>query len=424
MQNPKIKQRKVVVFKFGGASIKDASSIINVSSIIKKFPEYALLIVVSALGKTTNVLEQILKARIDENEIWKNLLKELEHSHLKIVSELNLDKNLLSSLFNELESNLQKAEKKHFDFHYDQIIIYGEMLSTTIVSSYLQKINFPIKLIDARDIIKTDNNYRDVNIQLHFTQKNVHDVIKPILKGEESIVTQGFIGSNSEGFSTTLGREGSDYSAAILAHCLHASYLMIWKDVDGVMNADPKQFADAEKIPKLSYLEAIEMAFYGAKIIHPKTIKPLENTGIPLVVRSFENLDDYGTKISKFETEIIYPPIKVLKQNQVLLSIQTRDFSFISEKHLQHIFKTFSDFRIHQNIMQNGAISYSCCVDDNSRLEEALKILRKEFKILTNDNLQLLTIRHYNEKTLEELTQGKQILLEQKSRQTIQFVLK
>ena len=411
------------VFKFGGASIKDAKAIKNVGSIIQKFSANQLIVVLSALGKTTNLLEQILHAKIADNPIWKRILSELKQSHYNILEQLALDETLLDNHFYELEKQFEKADKEQYDFYYDQTVSYGEMLSSSIMAAYLEKINLPIELLDARKIINTDDHYRDANVQLHLTQKNIHDAVKSRLNKKQIVLTQGFIGGTKNGFTTTLGREGSDYTAAIISHCIHAANMTIWKDVEGVMNADPKQFADAQIIKQLSYYEAIEMTYFGAKVIHPKTIKPLQNLNIPLIVRSFENTENIGTTISSTHLNIDYPPLIVLKENQSLISIQTRDFSFISEKHLQHIFTVFADFRVHQNLMQNGAISFSCCIDNNSRLEEGFVKLRKEFKILVNENLQLLTIRHYNDSIIQQLTEGKTILLEQKSRNTIQLVL-
>ena len=376
------------------------------------------------MGKTTNLLEQILNEKIANNQIWKRILTELKQSHFNILEQLSIDETILDYLFYELEKQFEIATNDNFDFHYDQTISYGELLSTTIVTAYLQKIDLPVQWLDARKIIATDDHYRDANIQLHLIQKNTHDLIKPVLKNKQIVLTQGFIGSTKNGTTTTLGREGSDYTAAIISYCMHAGNMTIWKDVDGVMNADPKQFAEAEMIKELSYYEAIEMSYFGAKIIHPKTIKPLQNLNIPLVVRSFDNMTNTGTKICSTHLHINYPPLIVLKENQTLLSIQTKDFSFISEKHLQHIFAVFADCRLHQNLMQNGAISFSCCVDSNNRIQEGLKKLRNDFRILENENLQLLTIRHYSDEIINQLTQGKKIMLEQKTRNTIQLVLK
>ncbi len=411
------------VFKFGGASVKDAASIKNVANIIQHHASRPLLVVVSALGKTTNALENMLQAKI-KNEDWKPFLIDLQQHHATILQQLNLPTNLLESLFIELEKKIEVVGKLQYDFHYDQIVSFGEMLSTSIVATYLNQRNNNTVLLDARTLIATDNNYRDVNILWKETEKQVTENVLPQLQNNKIVLTQGFIGSTKDGFSTTLGREGSDYSASIFSYCLDAELMTIWKDVNGVMNADPKQFSDAEVIPQLSYYEAIEMTFYGAKVIHPKTIKPLQNKHIQLMVRSFIDSKTEGTKIFETNLHISYPPVKVWKENQVLVSIQTRDFSFIGEKHLQKIFEVLATFRISMNVMQNGAISFSCCVDSNPRLEAALDVLHQEFKILTNENLHLATIRHYDEKTIADLTKGKEILVEQKSRHTIQFVLK
>lgn len=414
----------IQVFKFGGASVQDANSIKNVSEIISKNSSKPLLVVVSALGKTTNALEKICQFWYKkETKNALDLFQNLKDNHLKIVNELSLDKNILDELFEKFARNLNTSLSSTFDFHYDQFISFGEMFSTKIVSEFLIKANLNVVLIDAKTLIKTDSNYRDVNILWNETEQNINKYLLPILNENTIVITQGFIGSTKENFSTTLGREGSDYSASIFSYCLNAELMSIWKDVPGVMNADPKQFHDAVIIPELSYYESIEMTFYGAKVIHPKTIKPIQNKKIPLHVRSFINSDKNGTLISETEKFIPYPPIKVLKENQILLSIQTRDFSFIGEKHLQKIFEVFASSRIRMNLMQNGAISFSCCVDANDRIHEVVDALHFEFKVLLNEGLELFTIRHYNDSIISEIIGEKKILLEQKSRHTIQFVL-
>jgi aspartate kinase len=415
----------IQVFKFGGASVQDAASIKNVATIISNNSSKSLLVVISALGKTTNAIEKICQFwyKKDFNSA-RNLFQSLKENHLKIVNDLSLDKNSLNELFNKFESKLTEPITSNYDFHYDQFVSFGETFSTKIVNDYLIQQNLDSILIDAKTLIKTDSNYRDVNILWSETEQNVNTILLPLLDKNKIVITQGFIGSTKENNSTTLGREGSDYSASIFSYCLNAESMSIWKDVPGVMNADPKQFTDAVIIPELSYYESIEMTFYGAKVIHPKTIKPIQNKKIPLHVRSFINPENDGTVISETEKFIPYPSIKVLKENQILMSIQTRDFSFIGEKHLQKIFEVFANYRIRMNLMQNGAISFSCCVDANDRINEVVDALHFEFKILLNENLELATIRHYDDKSIKELTDGKQILVEQKSRQTIQFVLK
>jgi aspartate kinase len=415
----------IQVFKFGGASVQDANSIKNVSHIISKHSSKPLLVVVSALGKTTNAIEKITQHWFKKDTATAiSLLHQLKQTHLQIIKDLELDETIVDDLCKQLEDKLNQSPFTIYDFYYDQMVSFGELLSTTIVAAYLQKCSINAHWTDARTLIKTDANYRDVNILWTETEKNVTHNLLPLLNENKIIITQGFIGSTKENFSTTLGREGSDYSASIFSYCLNAESMSIWKDVPGVMNADPKQFADAEIISELSYYESIEMTFYGAKVIHPKTIKPIQNKKIPLHVRSFIDSDKMGTTIFETDKFIPYPAIKVLKENQVLMSIQTRDFSFIGEKHLQKIFEVFATYRIRMNVMQNGAISFSCCVDANDRINEVVDALHFEFKVLLNEGLELATIRHYNDSTIAELTNGKEILVEQKSRHTIQFVLK
>jgi aspartate kinase len=300
----------------------------------------------------------------------------------------------------------------------------GELLSSKLLECFLVKNNINCILLDARNVIKTDDNYSDVAILWDETSNKINEFVLSQTENNKIILTQGFIGSTMQGNTTTLGREGSDYSASIFSFCLNAKKITIWKDVDGVMNADPKQFQHTVLIPKISYREAIEMTYYGAKVIHPKTIKPLQNKSIPLHVKSFLAPHNQGSIVCDFSEYISYPPVSVLKNNQTLISIQTRDFSFISEKHLQKIFENFAIHRIKINMMQNGAISFSCCVDWSTQLNTAITDLQFSFKVLINSNLQLITIRHYNEQTIHELTYDKEILLEQKTRQTIQFVLK
>ncbi|MEY2829023.1 MAG: hypothetical protein RIQ33_881 [Bacteroidota bacterium] len=415
----------IQVFKFGGASIKDANGIKNVASIILNYVSNPLLVVVSALGKTTNTLEKLTNAYCKNNKIVASeIFEEIKNNHIQILQTLDIEKSVLDALFSALKNQLTQPPHNNYDFNYDQIVSYGELFSTTIVSNYLSKIAVENVWMDARNLIKTDANYCDVNILWPQTEQAISTILHPQLKPYNVIITQGFIGSTNENNSTTLGREGSDYSASIFSYCLQANSLTIWKDVPGVMNADPKQFNNAEIISELSYHEAIEMTYYGAKVIHPKTIKPIQNRKIKLHVRSFIDTQLKGTIITETDKFIHYPCIKVLKQNQILLSIQTRDFSFIAEKHLQKIFEVFATYRIKMNVMQNGAISFSCCVDANDRITDVIDALQFEFKILQNNNLQLATIRHYNDITIFELTSNKEILLEQKTRNTIQLVLK
>ncbi len=415
------------VFKFGGASIQNAEAIKNVASILSSNSNQNLVVVISALGKTTNALEKLWGAYLQTDSSMYNLFNEIKLSHKIICDELLFQDDELVELnvqFNELEKFISTPPSKAADYYYDQIISFGELFSTKIVSTYLSKQGLNPVWLDARQLIRTDDNYRDVNILWQETEKLILEKVIETFKKTNLIITQGFIGSTTNGHTTTLGREGSDYSASIFSYCLHAEKMTIWKDVDGVMNCDPKLFSDAVIIPVLSYHEAIEMTFYGAKVIHPKTIKPIQNKHIPLQVRSFINKNNPGTIISTDEVSSFLPPVIVWKPNQVLISMQAKDFSFIGEKHLHQIFKLFAHYRIRMNLTQNGAISFSACVDNSGhRVEELCADLQKEFKVLRNENLELLTIRHYNQPTIDRLQAGRKLLIEQKTRNTIQFVL-
>lgn len=417
------------VFKFGGASVKDATAVKNVTSILKLYPADSLAVVVSAMGKTTNALEKVAAAHFYKEGDPKILLDEIKNYHFEIIKELFPNTtaaiyDLINNLFVEVEWVLEDAPAKGFDFIYDQIVSAGELISTRIVSEYLNSQGIQNKWIDARDLIHTDNNYREAHVDWELTCDRTRHHLMPVLSTRGGIaITQGFIGCTSENFSVTLGREGSDYTAAILAHCLDAEAVLIWKDVQGVLNADPKYFKDAQKLEKMSYHDAIELAYFGASVIHPKTIKPLENKNIPLYVKSFVNPELSGTMIGKdVQTKPLIPSF-IFKDNQLLLSIAAKDFSFIAEESLRDIFGTFAKSGIKINLMQNSAISFSVCIDnDKMKIPPLLDELKQHYKIRYNEDLQLFTIRHYYPSTIEMLTQGKEVLLEQRSRHTAQFV--
>ena len=330
----------------------------------------------------------------------------------------------MKDFFTEVEWLLHDKPVRDYDYYYDQVVCNGELLSTSLVSHYLNEAGIKNKWIDVRDIIRTDDNFRDAAIDLDFTQQKINETIKPFFEEYDLVLTQGFIGATDENESTTLGREGSDYSAAIFANMLDAESQTIWKDVDAVMNADPKQFKDAQNIETLSYNEVIEMAYYGAQVIHPKTIKPLQNKNIPLYVKSFLKPGSSGTLVSTRSVQNL-PPIIVLKENQVLMQLSSKDFSFVEEKPISLLHEMFANFRIRPNLSQNGAISLVCCLDDNAEKIEKLALAASEiFNVQLEKNLTLLTIRHYNETTIEKLTRGKTILLEQKTRDTIQVLMR
>jgi aspartate kinase len=417
------------IFKFGGASVKDADGVKNLAKVLSSYSSEKLLVVVSAMGKTTNALERVTKAYYFKNDDAFAILQEVKNYHYEILNKLFADKNHpiyddINNAFVEIEWAIEDAPTGSFDFEYDQIVSVGEILSTKIVAAYLSEIGVQTSLLDARDIIKTDNTYREGKINWEQTEKLANKLIPELFTKNQVIITQGFIGGTSENFTTTLGREGSDYTAAILAWCLNAKDVTIWKDVAGVMNADPKWFDNTVVIDQISYNDAIELAYYGASVIHPKTIQPLQNKKIKLFVKSFINPDLKGTEISEWQNPL---PISsfIFKVNQVLISIMPKDFSFIAEENLRDIFELFSSHRVKINVMQNTAISFSVCVDDDEiRIPKLISDLQKSFKVLYNKNVELATIRHYNQETIERVSVDKEILLELKSRNTVQLVMK
>ncbi len=415
------------VFKFGGASIKDAEGFRNVKRILDFYTKDELIIIVSALGKTTNALEQIATAYINKTGEAIGLLNKLRAHHFEILSSLLPENHPafdeLNNSFVEIDWILEDEPSDSYDYIYDQIVSIGEMASTKMLSAFLNENGMKVQWKDARDFIKTDNNYREGKIDWDKTERNCQDKIPAILK-QGWMLTQGFIGGTTENLTTTLGREGSDYSAAVIAYCMNAESVTIWKDVPGVLNADPRYFTDPKKINELSYKEAIEMTFYGATVIHPKTMKPLQNKNIPLHVKSFLYPELDGSVIRENVVNENVIPVLVLKPEQILISVSPKDFSFMDEENLENIFNLMVKHRVHFNMMQNAAISVSFCADHiPQRIHPFLEALSSQYKILTNDGLQLLTIRHYNDEVIQQLTANRKILLEQKTRQTIQMVV-
>jgi aspartate kinase len=415
------------VFKFGGASVKDASSILNMSSILRKYRDDSLLVVVSAMGKTTNLLEKLLASARNNDSDFESIFAQLVDFHLNICNELfEVEENpiyeRLQLTFDELRIKLLDLKTfESFDYHYDACISYGELLSNFILDAYLNSVNLNFRLIDSRDYIVTDDQYRNANVDWQKTEEN----IGRLTYGNQNYLTQGFIGRSISGFTTTLGREGSDYSAAIYAACLNASEVTIWKDVPGLLNADPKRFDETVKLEEISYNEAIELAYYGATIIHPKTIKPLQNKNIPLNVKSFLHPDFPPSVITaKTEADHIVPSY-ILKENQMLVSISPRDFSFMNETNLYRIFGVLSEIRMPVNVMQTSAISLSVCTDfQKDKLNKLIENLHSEFTVRYNHDLTLLTIRHYNQGPLPDFVASRSVLLEQRSRVTLQLVIK
>ncbi|MBL7788380.1 MAG: aspartate kinase [Chitinophagales bacterium] len=416
------------VFKFGGASVKDAASIQNVTSIIQSYVEEKnpIFMVVSAIGKTTNKLEIIAKKVFEQSEEAKSLLKELIEEHRLICQELKMSQdNLVFKELSDIETKtlgfIVANESNNFNYIYDQIVSKGELLSTTVVYHFIKSQKVSIDFINARYLIKTDNNYTDANILWNETQEAVEHELKNY--NSHVLITQGFLGANSEMLYTTLGREGSDYTAAILAKCTNTKEMTIWKDVDGVYTGDPKKFPEATIIDKLSYKEAIEMTFYGAQIIHPKTIKPIQNSNCILKVKSFINKDAKGTEIGNFEN-ISYQPVTVLKENQVLYSFSVRDFSFLNETNLGKIIATFGKYSLRINLMQNSSIEFIVLTDEKlGKNELILEDLKEDFEIKVKTNLKLLTIRHYTEDILAKQRQNNAVFLTQKGEHTVHYLM-
>jgi len=416
------------VFKFGGASVNSVERIKNVSSILKSFPGEKIMIIVSAMGKTTNVLERVVDAFYNnKKEEALQLFDQVKKQHLTTTKYLLVTQYLaceeqLKNFFTEAEWLLHDKPVKDYDYYYDQVVCIGELLSTSIVSAWLNEAGIENKWIDVRDIIRTDDDFRDATINWEYTSAKVADSIVPFFNDNDIILTQGFIGATDENESTTLGREGSDYTAAVFANMLNAESLTIWKDVESVMNADPKQFPDATPIAELNYNEVIEMAYYGAQVIHPKTIKPLENKNIPLYVKSFLNPLSPGTIIHNKPVHHL-PPIIVLKEKQVLVEMRSKDFSFVGEHHIGKLYSLFEKINIKPNLTQNGAISFLCVLDDRSEKMEKLAFeVADIFDVQIRKDLTLLTIRHYSKELYDKLTAGKNILLQQRTTETVQVL--
>ena len=419
----------VEVYKFGGASVKDANAIRNVSKILKASTHRPLVIVISAMGKTTNGLEAIIKAHYEDQGVLPGLVMALRAYHEEVALELLGDdaNGLLTDLHDlwvELGWILEEEPHPQYNYHYDQIIVFGELASTKIVSAFLHKEDITHEWLDARSIIKTDSAYREARILWDLTQDATNTLLKTSLAKSGMVITQGFIGSTVYNESTTLGREGSDYTAAVLAYALNATAVTIWKDVPGIMTADPKKIPSATLLEEISYSEAIEMTYYGAKVIHPKTIKPLQNKNIPLYVRPFDHPEKHGTKISTIGGQNL-PPIIVVEPNQVLFRISTKDFSFVAEDNLKEIFTCIADLRIKVNSMRNTAISFMVCItNDASKISQLTNSLQDKYDITSFDNIELVTVRHADQPTLAMLKQGKEILFEETYGKTDQFIIK
>ena len=412
------------VFKFGGASIKDVESIKNVGEILQSYKNDDLVVVFSAIGKATNMLEFVVEQYVKQTAKANDALQKVKDFHTDILGELFNENhaiyNEVNNLFVEIEWVLEDEPNQDYGYDYDQIVSIGEFLSTKIMSAYLATINFENNWFDVRDLIRTDNTYRNAKVDWETTTTFIKNKLKA-----KHCITQGFLGCTSENFTTTLGREGSDFSAAILAFSIDAEEVVIWKDVPGMMNADPKHFTDAELLSNVPFDEAIELAYFGAKVIHPKTIQPLKKKGIPLYIKSFVNPNEKGSVIADSDKIIPNIPSYIVKNNQVLISISDTSLAFIVETHMSNIFSVLAKHGVGVNMMQNSAVSFSICVDnDKYKVPMLIEDLKAFFEVYYNDNLSLYTIRHYTIGSLEKVTENKDILLEQKSRNTLQIVVK
>ena len=414
------------VFKFGGASVKDADGVKNVVNVLRQTGHGNTMVVVSAMGKTTNAMEATVNAYFNDKSALTAAFQETIAYHDAILRDLFSNNGhevfaLVKGLFDEVQGFLAWNKSPNYNFVYDQVVGYGELISTTILNAYLNDVGIKSNWVDIRDFIKTNDSYRDVSVNWEKTQDRI---TKGIDKSKLNI-TQGFLGSDDNNFTTTLGREGSDYTAAILAYCLNADSVTIWKDVPGVLNADPRYFSETQLLNNISYREAIELAFYGASVIHPKTLQPLQQKEIPLHVKSFLNPKDPGTTVGKgvgIEPKV---PCFIVKKNQVLMKLSSLDFSFIVEDSISELFKLFHDHKMKVDLIQNSAISFSVCVDNRfGRLEDLLNLLKSRFKVVHHEGVSLYTIRHFDEKAIESLQNGHEVLLEQRGKETLQLVVK
>ena len=414
------------IFKFGGASVKDSSAVQNLFSILNQKGFDKTLVVISAMGKTTNAFELVVKNYFENKDELQYSINQIFEFHNQVALDLFSKQNHeihmeIKLIFENLKGFLKRNKSPNYSFVYDQVVPFGELLSTKIISAYLNFKGIKSNWIDSRDLIKTDSNYRDADLDWNVTQKNILNKIDQKLLN----ITQGFIGSNKNNFNTTLGREGSDYSAAIYAYCLNANSLTIWKDVPGVLNADPRVFQNPVLLEYISYTEAIELAFYGASVIHPKTLQPLQKKEIPLYVKSFLNPEGAGTAISrgvKIKPEI---PCFIVKRNLNLLKLSTLDFSFIVEENISEIFQILHENKMKVDLIQNSAISFSVCVYDKfDRLKELISILKATFKVESMKNVSLFTIRHFNETSSQEILKNNELLLEQRTDDILQLIVR
>ena len=413
------------IFKFGGASVKDAEGVKNLVRVLRTEGTADTFIVVSAMGKMTNAFENIVNAYTSNNPKLKDFLSFVKEFHIELIKKLfDHDREIvlleIENRWNELNQFLKMNNSDNYNFIYDQIVGYGELFSTKIISHYLRKQEIATTWIDVRDYIKTNSNYRDATVDWIETTKNIST-----LNLETLYITQGFLGADKEGKTTTLGREGSDFTAAIIAYCVNAKSVTIWKDVEGVLNADPRHFDNPVLLEQISYDEAIEMAFYGASVIHPKTIKPLENKNIPLFVRSFYDLKSKGTGVTKGHVLIPETPCFILKEQQILVSVAALDFSFIVENHISDLFKILHRYKLKVNLIQNSAIRFSVCVEDKfNQFSFFLEDLKSDYQVDAVENVRLFTIRHATDEAISKIEKKGRVILKQRAQGTVQFVIK
>jgi aspartate kinase len=415
-------------YKFGGASVKDAEGFENVRGIIDHFKGEKLAIVVSATGKTTNALEEVVKSYFAEDGQVSQKLDFVKNNHITIIKGLDINKeeafNDINDLLVEIEWIIEESPQDPFDYVYDQVVSVGELISSKILYHVLKSGGHNVAWLDIRDVLFTDEIHREAKVDWALSTSKIDSTISDLLMTNDIVVTQGFIGSTTENHTTTLGREGSDYTAAIISYCCNAEAMHIWKDVPGVLTGDPRKFDNVIKLDRLSYKEAIEMTYYGAKVIHPKTIKPLQNKNIPLYVRPFDDPTKMGTKISA-EEEAYYPPIVVLEPDQILVSISVKDFSFVAEHHISDIFALMFDLRLKVNMMRNTAISFTLCIQNNDeKIQQLINRLSDEFIVNIETGLELITIRHYTNESIQEMKKSKITLFEERLENTIQLVVK
>lgn len=414
------------IFKFGGASVQDAPGIQNVVKVLETVGHQNTLLVVSAMGKTTNAMELVVKNYFEDKSKLTESFDAIYDYHFKIAIDLFETKDhpvflRINELFEQVKGFLAWNKSPKYSFVYDQVVGYGELISTSIISAYLEKCGMNNSWLDVRDCIKTDDNYREGTVNWELTQRHITEKVDQ----SQLYITQGFLGSDDNNFTTTLGREGSDYTAAIFAYCLNADSVTIWKDVPGVLNADPRYFENAELLNKISYREAIELAFYGASVIHPKTLQPLQRKEIPLYVKSFTNPTADGTAVMKGESISPKVPCFIVKKGLVLMKLSSLDFSFIVEENISEIFKLFHNKRMKVDLIQNSAISFSVCVDNKfNQLDELLNTLKSKFKVTHYEDVSLYTIRHFNDQAIDSLQNGKEVLVEQRTQQTVQLVVR